>query len=178
MTIENSFVPLTGRCRCEQVRFRMETAPIITHACHCRLCQRFSGSAFRVVAMIETARLTIVEGRTRVFQGVRSQKQVQCPDCGCGLWSHHPDLGDVIAFVGAGMLDQGETLRPEAHYFVRSKHAWVVLPAGVPAFEQLGDPGKAGARERIMAERLGRAPKRRDAQFGSLNGRETRGAIS
>jgi len=53
--------------------------------------------------------------------------------------------------VGIGVLDHGERLAPEAHYFVRSKHPWVVLPPGVPAFEELGDPRKAGARERIMA---------------------------
>jgi hypothetical protein len=39
----------------------------------------------------------------------------------------------------------------KAHYFIRSKHPWVTLPPGVPAFETLGDPAKAGARERVMA---------------------------
>jgi hypothetical protein len=69
MNPETSFVPLTGRCRCEHARFRMETAPIITHSCHCRLCQRFSGTPFRTVAMIETDRLTLLEGKTTVFHG-------------------------------------------------------------------------------------------------------------
>ncbi len=151
MTLETPFVPMTGRCRCGQVQFRLETAPIITHSCHCRLCQQFTGCAFRTVAMIETDRLTTVQGRTESFHGTKSQKRIQCPDCGCVLWVHHPDLGDVIAMVGIGVLDHGERLAPEAHYFVRSKHPWVVLPPGVPAFEELGDPGKAGARERIMA---------------------------
>jgi hypothetical protein len=155
MKPETSFVPLTGRCRCEHARFRMETAPIITHACHCRLCQRFSGTPFRTVAMIETDRLTLLEGKTMVFHGAGSHKQIQCADCGCALWIHRPDLGDVMAFVGVGMLDDGDRLPPEAHYYVRSRHSWVVLPQGVPAFETIGDPGKAGARERIMAA-LGR----------------------
>ncbi len=151
MNTETPFVPLTGSCRCEQARFRLETAPIITHACHCRLCQKLSGSPFRSVAMIETARVTLLEGKTLSFHGKKSQKQIQCADCGCGLWTHHPDLGDGIAFVGVGVLDEGERLPPEAHYFVRSKHPWIALPPGIPAFEQLGDPGKAGARERVMA---------------------------
>jgi hypothetical protein len=150
MNTEAVFVPLTGRCRCEHVRFRLETAPIITHCCHCRLCQKFSGTAFRINAMIETQRLTVVEGNTRTFHGVRSEKQVQCAECGCALWTHHPDLGEAVAFVGVGMLDHAERLPPEAHYFVRSKHPWVALPPGVPRFEELGDPGKPGARERIM----------------------------
>ncbi|MBW8882107.1 MAG: hypothetical protein JF615_12015 [Asticcacaulis sp.] len=49
------------------------------------------------------------------------------------------------------MLDEGFRLPPEAHYFVRSKHPWIVLPEGVPAFETIGNLGKAGAGERIMA---------------------------
>ncbi|HWY23957.1 MAG TPA: GFA family protein [Nevskia sp.] len=158
MTQDTSFVPLTGGCRCGQARFRVEAAPIITHSCHCRLCKRTSGAIFNTVVMIETGHLSLVEGRTLVFQGARSHKQIRCVDCGCVLWSHRPDLGDGIAFVGVGMLDEGERLPPEAHYFTRSKHPWVILPPGIPAFEERGDPGKAGARERILAVLARNAP--------------------
>ena len=148
---DTSFIPLSGGCRCGQARFRMEAAPIITHCCHCRLCQQLSGSPFSSFAMIETGHLTLLAGKTRYVDGANTHKRLQCPDCGCALWLHRADLGDGIAFVGVGMLDQGERLPPEAHYFIRSKHPWVTLPPGVPAFEEIGDPGKAGARERIMA---------------------------
>jgi hypothetical protein len=115
------------------------------------MCQRTSGSAFQTFVMIETARLTLVEGKTQVVQSIKSYKRIECPDCGCALWIHRPDLGDSIAFVGVGILDHGEQLAPEAHYFIRSKHAWIDLPSGVPAFDELGDPGKPGFRERIAA---------------------------
>ena len=157
MKTDAPFVPLTGGCRCEKLRFCMEAAPIITHACHCRLCQKASGSPFRVNAMIEARHLSILEGTPHTFQGVKSQKVVQCRDCGFALWSHLPQLGDGIAFVGVGTLDHGESLPPEAHYFTRSKHPWVTVPPNVPAFEERGDPGKAGARERIMAVMEGAA---------------------
>ncbi len=155
MTIDTAFTPLAGDCRCGQARFRIERAPIITHCCHCRLCQKTGGSAFRINAMIETDRLNILEGETRIFHGANSQKALQCPACGVSLWSHHPALGDAIAFVGVGLLDEGERLPPEAHYFTRSRHPWVTLPPDVPAFEELGDPAKPGARERIMAAMAG-----------------------
>ena len=149
MNTKATFEPLTGGCNCGKVRFRMEVAPIITHCCHCRLCQKASGAAFRVNAMIETEHLTLLEGTPVPFQGAGSHKAMQCPDCRFALWSHHPRLGEAIAFVGVGMLDEGERLSPEAHYFPRSKHPWVALPPGLPAFEELGDPGKPGARARI-----------------------------
>ena len=149
MTAEPPFTPLTGGCRCGNTRFRLEDAPITTHCCHCRDCQKQSGSAFRINVMIETDRLAILKGEPCPFKGTDGQNEVQCPDCGFCLWGYHAHFGEAIAFIGAGVLDQGERLPPEAHYFTRSKHPWVVLPPDIPAFEQLGRPGKASAAERI-----------------------------
>jgi hypothetical protein len=157
MIPETPFVPMTGGCHCGKIRFRMEIAPIITHCCHCRDCQKVSGAAFRINAMIETDRLTLLQGAPQVFQSPDRQKRVQCPDCGLSVWSHLAKLGDGIAFVGVGMLDEGERLPPEAHYFVRSKHPWIALPGDLPAFEELGRPGKPGAAERIGAVMAARA---------------------
>jgi hypothetical protein len=151
MTNSDDFVPIAGGCRCGQVRFRMQSEPIVTHACHCRLCQRTSGSAFQIFAMIETQRLVLAQGKTQVAQYAKGQTRVLCPDCGSAIWIHRHDLGNRIAFVGIGTLDRGHVLVPEAHYFVRSKFPWITLPAGVPAFDSLGDPGKAGAGDRIKA---------------------------
>ena len=151
MTTDTPFVPLTGGCKCGQVRFRMEVAPIITHCCHCRDCQKASGAAFRINAMIETRHLRIIEGQPQDLRGADNPGEVQCPACRSILWSYHAHFGKAIAFVGVGMLDEGERLPPEAHYFTRSRHPWVIVPSGLPAFEQLGDPGKAGARARITA---------------------------
>ena len=145
------FTPLTGSCKCGDVRFRMEIAPIITHCCHCLSCQKVSGTAFRVNAMIETDQLTILAGEPEAWQGKDSHKVMQCPSCRFALWSHIPQLGERVAFVGTGMLDNSSALVPEAHYFIRSKHPRVALPAGIPSFEALGDPGKAELRDRIFA---------------------------
>lgn len=147
----NPFTPLDGGCACGQVRFRMEIAPIITHCCHCRLCQAATGSAFAVNCMIEADQVTVLQGAPATVHGLRGWTVMRCPDCETALWSHHPHLGAAIAFIGIGQLDEGERLPPEAHYFTRSKHPWVTLPPDVIAFEQLGDPQKAGAGARIGA---------------------------
>ena len=57
MTRSSTF-PLEGGCDCGAVRYRMETAPLFVHCCHCRWCQRESGSAFALNAMIESERMT------------------------------------------------------------------------------------------------------------------------
>jgi hypothetical protein len=143
--------PHTGRCRCEHVRFQMDAEPMITHCCHCLQCQKSSSSAFCNYSMIETTHVTLLQGKTQTFQGAKNHKEVQCAECASTLWLHRADLGDGVALIGVGMLDEPARLPPEAHYFIRSKHPWVTLPPGVPAFEAGGDAGKPGFRERIMA---------------------------
>lgn len=151
MTIPATFVPHAGGCRCGQVRFSLSATPIITLCCHCRFCQKLSGSAFRIAVMIEAENLCVLAGEPVELAGQRVHKVLRCAACGHGLWSHHSQLGDAIAFIGAGMLDRGEELPPEVHYFTRSKHPWVHLPAGIPAFAERGDPGKPAAAARIAA---------------------------
>lgn len=56
MPIETVF-PLEGGCDCGRVRYRMQTRPLIVHCCHCRWCQRETGSAFALNALIEAERL-------------------------------------------------------------------------------------------------------------------------
>jgi hypothetical protein len=154
----SSHPAFTGGCSCGRVRFQLQSAPIVTHCCHCRVCQKVSGSAFRVNAMIESDRMAVLQGAPEAFQGVASHKQIQCPDCKTALWSHHPELGEAIAFVGVGVLDHGERLPPEAHYFTRSKHPWVMLPKDVPSFSELAYPDKPEAASRIAAA-LGGGPQ-------------------
>jgi hypothetical protein len=51
-----------GGCGCGQVRYRMEGAPLVVHCCHCRWCQRETGSAFALNAMIEADRVVVLAG--------------------------------------------------------------------------------------------------------------------
>lgn len=130
---------LVGGCACGHVRYRMVGAPMVVHGCHCRYCQRISGSAFAVNAMIEADRVSVIgDGAPEVVQTASAlpagQKLHRCPTCRVALWSNHSLLGDAIVFVYAGTLDEAERLSPDLHCFTATKHPWVVLPEGVPAF--------------------------------------------
>ena len=45
---------MEGGCACGAVRYRLKSAPMIVHCCHCRDCQRQTGSAFVINVLIET----------------------------------------------------------------------------------------------------------------------------
>lgn len=139
-----------GGCFCGAVRYQLDSAPIYVNCCHCRDCQTLTGSAFALNAMIERDRVTILRG------GPAADKDggMRCPACHVLLWGVHPLFGDGILFLRAGTLDESQLIRPDAHFFVRSKHPWVSLPAGIPAFDTLPDDEplfSAAQQERIEA---------------------------
>jgi hypothetical protein len=133
--------PIEGGCDCRAVRYRMETAPLFVHCCHCRWCQRETGSAFALNAMIETDRVTLLAGEPELVDtpsaSGKGQQIARCPRCRIALWSHYGGGGRLVAFVRVGTLDDPDALPPDIHIFASSKQPWVVLPKGavsVPEF--------------------------------------------
>jgi hypothetical protein len=131
--------PAEGGCDCQAVRYRMETKPLVVHCCHCRWCQRESGAAFALNAMIEADRVTMLGVPPEVVDTPSAsglgQKIARCPTCKVAVWSHYAGSGPTIKFVRVGTLDNPNLLPPDVHIFTASKQPWVVLPDGAVAFE-------------------------------------------
>jgi hypothetical protein len=126
-----------GGCACGAIRYELAEDPLIVHACHCRDCQRLTGSAFVVNLWIERASVTTSGASPRSFAlragSGRRHEVFFCGDCGTTLWSHYHVVPAAL-FVRAGTLDDPRGVTPDVHLFTRSKLPWVALPAGVPAF--------------------------------------------
>lgn len=129
--------PLEGGCDCRLIRYRMQTAPLIVHCCHCRWCQRETGTAFALNALIEAERVTHVGPEPEVIdtpsQSGRGQKIARCPTCRIAVWSNYGGAGPIIRFVRVGTLDTPDALGPDIHIYTASRQPWVQLPQGVPA---------------------------------------------
>ena len=54
--------PLEGGCDCGEIRYRVTRAPMTVHCCHCHWCQRESGSAFALNAMVEAEHVELLQG--------------------------------------------------------------------------------------------------------------------
>jgi hypothetical protein len=137
MTQSTDIEQRDGGCTCGHVRYRMSGKPLIVHCCHCRWCQRETGAAFALNAMIEAERVSLLSGAVAVVatpsESGKGQKISRCPICQVALWSNYAGAGDTVRFVRVGTLDDPDTLPPDIHIFTQSKQPWVVLPAGVPA---------------------------------------------
>ena len=129
-----------GGCTCREVRYRLTQAPLIVHCCHCRWCQRETGSAFVLNALIESSCLQLTSGRPQFVptpsNSGKGQKVARCPACQVAVWSHYSGLGDIMSFVRVGTLDEPDRLAPDVHIYTESKQPWVVIPAGARAFSQ------------------------------------------
>jgi hypothetical protein len=137
-TIE--YAPLDGGCTCGAVRFRMTTQPMFVNCCHCSWCQRETGTAFALNAMIETDRVQLLQGEVEVINTPSSsgkgQKIARCPFCKIAVWSNYSGAGDAVRFVRVGTLDEPGRLPPDIHIFTSTKQPWVALPPGTPAVEE------------------------------------------
>jgi len=148
---------LTGRCACGQVRYALLDKPIRVHCCHCADCQRNTGSAFVLNAIIETSAIRILRGKVRAVPVPRAfglHDIYRCPKCQTALWS---DYGRrfPLRFVRVGTIDEPRTIRPDIHIYTETKAPWLKLPKGTPAFREYYDMKKVWPRK--SQERLKRA---------------------
>jgi hypothetical protein len=139
MSIEKPY-PIEGGCTCRSVRYRMMTKPLFVHCCHCTWCQRETGTAFALNAMIEADRVELCQGEVEVINtpsnSGKGQKIARCPNCRIAVWSNYSGAGDAVRFVRVGTLDEPGRFPPDIHVFTSTKQPWVVLPEGTPAFAE------------------------------------------
>ncbi len=132
-----------GGCTCRAVRYRMTGTPLFVHCCHCRWCQRETGAAFALNAMIEADRVVLLHGMLEVINtpsnSGKGQKISRCLVCKVALWSNYAGGSDAIRFVRVGTLDEPDRFPPDIHIFTSSKQPWVVLLETTPAVPEYYD---------------------------------------
>lgn len=129
-----------GHCGCGQSNYRLLASPLFTHCCHCTWCQRETGSAFAINALIETCKVELesgnLEARTLQSNSGSGQEIVRCRSCQTVLWSHYSAAKQAIAFVRVGTLLDASSIKPDIHIFTESKLPWVQIPTDAQAVRQ------------------------------------------
>ncbi len=136
--------PAEGGCDCKAVRYRMSTKPMFVHCCHCTWCQRETGSAFVLNALIETGRVDVIAGKPEIIhtpsQSGRGQQIARCPGCMIALWSTYSF--PTVKFVRVGTLDNPNLCPPDVHIFTESQQTWLKLPPGALSFPEYYDSSR------------------------------------
>ena len=143
--------PVEGGCACGAVRYRVTGTPLFVHCCHCTWCQRETGSAFALNAMIESSLVETVAGHPEAVEtpsaSGKGQKIVRCPKCRVAVWSHYGASGEAISFLRVGTLEGPHLMPPDVHIYTSTKRPWVRLDDDVPVFEAFYDPRKTWPEE-------------------------------
>src|ERR1700749_1698079 len=110
---------MDGGCDCRGVRYRLHARPMIVHCCHCRWCQRESGAAFALNALIETDQVERLQGEVEIVDtpslSGKGQLIARCPTCRIALWSHYAGAGRALSFIRVGTLDEPDGFPPDIH---------------------------------------------------------------
>lgn len=127
-----------GGCACGALRYRLKAEPMVVHCCHCKDCQRQTGSGFVINAIIERDNIEVERGGTSMItmptDSGLPHDIYRCKECGTTVWSDYGRRQSMV-FVRVGTLDEPSALPPDVHIFTRSKLPWVGLPADVPAYD-------------------------------------------
>jgi hypothetical protein len=131
-------LPLTGGCMCGGVRFEIDAAPVSAGWCHCTRCQRRTGTAASVQALVVPGSLRIRQGEAllREYRPDGGWAKVFCGECGSSLWSRSPDDPPRMA-VRFGAFDGDPGVRPSHRQFVAYAAPWEPIPDdGLPRFSE------------------------------------------
>ena len=148
--------PGEGGCRCGQVRFRALGPPLVTMACHCRGCQRMTGSAFSLSALHPSAAFEVTAGEP-VIGGLHGpSRHLFCPHCLSWLFTRPEGLDDFVN-VRMSLFDEVDPDPPYLETMTGSKLPWAVTGAA-HSFEGFPPPESFPVLLADFAQRRGEGP--------------------
>ena len=133
---------LTGQCLCGAVRYQSTGTPVRRFVCHCRDCQRSSGSAFHAGLTVPRDGFTVT-GEVRAYRSKgdsgRNVARYFCPTCGSGVFNEI-ELRPGLVSIKVGTLDEPGRMSPNYEVFARSKVPWLSLGA-IDSFPEMTPAG-------------------------------------
>jgi len=118
-----------GGCLCGSVRYSLTAPPHYVYFCHCRDCQRESGSPFVTDMNVDRASLRITGPMTRYTRTGDSGRSVHrnfCTTCGTTLLTEFDVDPDHVS-IKACSLDDPSSLKPDRHLFTSRTQPWLEL---------------------------------------------------
>ncbi len=133
---------LNGGCACGSIRYECKSKPMLEYKCHCRACQRASGSGFAALLWVPIDKLDLTADEPRYFSveadSGRQLKRGFCATCGSNVLLL-PDLPDII-FIVAASLDDPSEFKPQQAIWTSSAQPWDMLDTSLQQFDDQFTP--------------------------------------
>ena len=134
-------LPFEGRCACGAIHYRVTAAPTFSWLCHCRDCQRASGSGYCAIMYIPQEAVTVTGEATYYTVSAESGNAVSrgfCPTCGSQMFIK-AELVPELHGVWAGSMDQPAEFTPVVQVWVNSAQPWGALHPTLPQLPKAPD---------------------------------------
>ena len=121
-------LPIKGGCQCGSLRYELTAPPITIACCHCTNCQKISGSAFAINAMIAEDALVFTKGVPKKTEWTSDSGNHRyglfCGDCG-GRIAHGQTPPSGVFSLRVGTFDDASWVRPAGHIWLSSAQSWI-----------------------------------------------------
>src|SRR5690242_10735864 len=105
---------ISGGCVCNRLRFSVAAGPIFQAVCHCKTCQKHTGSAFRIVVAVPRTEV-LLQGASNIYRRTGDSGQPVmnqfCPECGATVAIEPAALPD-LTIIPVGSLDDSSWVKP------------------------------------------------------------------
>ena len=127
---------ITGGCLCGVVRYRAEGDPSSASVCHCRDCQKFTGSAFATLVLVPKDALSI-DGTLKTFRSIGGSGNPIlrhfCPECGSSV-AEEPGTRPGAVVLNVGTFDEPALAKPGREIFRDDALPWLHVDGDIPRF--------------------------------------------
>jgi hypothetical protein len=127
---------ITGGCLCGAVRYTAEADPATATICHCRDCQKFTGSAFAALVRVSKEKLTL-NGMLKTFSSIGGSGNPLlrhfCPECGSSI-AEEPGTRPDILVLNVGTFDNPTMAKPSREIFRDDALPWVEVHGDIQRF--------------------------------------------
>ena len=131
-----------GHCLCRAVSYTINAKPFRMAQCHCKDCQRASGTGHMSLAFFKKDDVVIV-GKTASYPSTADSGNINtrhfCPTCGSRVYGENSGRPGVIG-IAVGCLDKNDWFSTQAVVYTKRRAAWDKTPEDVPNFEQMPPP--------------------------------------
>jgi hypothetical protein len=133
-------VPFSGGCACGAIRYECSAEPLIALNCHCRSCQRASGSAYASNLAVPKDAFKLTKGQPKYYEDKADSgntvRRGFCPECGSPLFGQSPARPDFIG-IRAGSLDDPSWHQPSMDIYTDSAQPWDYMNPELPKFPKM-----------------------------------------
>jgi len=132
----------TGNCQCGAISYSFNKEKVISaHHCHCKDCQRATGSGKATILFIPKKYIEL-NGDLKFFESKGSSgshiRRGFCSNCGSGILSYAKEISHIF-YVKAGTLNDSSWLTIDSNFFTKSANDWNAPDESIKCFD--GNPG-------------------------------------